>query len=260
MTKKLSLSGVILVKNEEKNIKKSIKSLSFCDEIIIIDDYSDDKTVQIAERMKAKVIKSKLNGSFSHQRNFGLEKAKGDWVLFIDADEEITKELRNEIIILIKSRQEEKLAYYIKRRDFWWGRELRFGEIKKVRDKGLIRLVKKNSGKFVGQVHEEFHSLGSVGFLKNFINHYPHPELKDFIKEINFYSTLRAKELVDQGKKTNIMEIIFFPLAKFILNYFFYLGFLDGPAGFGYSFMMSFHSFLVRSKIYQYSKIETKKL
>lgn len=250
------LSAVVLTKNEEENLKGCLSSLNFCDEIIMIDDFSTDGTLAIAKKAKTKIFQRKLNGDFSSQRNFGLKKARGDWVLFVDADERVSKPLREEIERLMRSINKGKsrnVAYYIKRRDFWWGRELRYGETRKVRNKGLIRLVKRNSGQWIGKVHESYMAKGPVGRLRSFLDHFPHPRLKDFISEINFYSSLRAKELFLKGKKTNIIEIVLFPSVKFILNYLLYLGFLDGGPGFVYAFMMSFHSFLVRAKLYQLS-------
>ena len=146
-------------------------------------------------------------------------------------------------------------AYYLKRRDFWWGRELIYGETSKIRQVGLIRLIRKNSGKWEGKVHEEFRIKNSelkIKLLNNFINHYPHQNVKELLEEINFYSTLRAREMRGQGKNSNIFEIIFYPLLKFLLTYIVKLGFLDGSAGFAYAFFMSFHSFLVRAKLYRH--------
>ena len=263
----MKMTAVVLTKNEEKNIKRCLRSLDFCDEIIIIDDYSTDNTLnQVLKTLpdgkhsrwqnsKIKIYKKKLT-DFAQQRNFGQRKATGDWVLFIDADEEISSELKNELVeFKRKDSDKEIIAYYIKRRDFFWGRELKHGEIKKIRRKGLIRLVKKEVGIWEGKVHESLKlkvQSSKLKTFKSFINHYPHQTIKDFLKTINFYSTLRAKELYDFGIKTNVFQLIFYPLGKFLLTYFVYLGFLDGPAGFVYSFMMSFHSFLVRAKLFQY--------
>jgi glycosyltransferase involved in cell wall biosynthesis len=254
------LSAVILTKNEEKNIKRCLNSVSFADEVIVVDDFSNDNTGKIAEEYKAAVYKRNLNTDFSAQRNFGISKARGDWILFIDADEEVSKGLQDEIIKLLnydKIDKEEINAYYIKRRDRWWGRELKFGEVEKTRTKGLVRLVKKNSGKWVNPVHEVLEASGPVSQLDNYLNHYPHQTVKEFLEEVNFYSTIRAKELSAKGKRTNIGEIIFYPFFKFVLNYFIYLGFLDGAAGFAYAFFMSFHSFLVRTKLFQYAQLNS---
>jgi len=260
----MKLTAVVLTKNEEKNIERCLESLDFCDEIIVVDDYSDDKTVEIVHKVLKvhkvyKVIQRKLNNDFASQRNFGLSKASNEWVLFVDADEVVSEELKKEINSLDSLlRGNDKNIYnsfYIKRRDYFWNQELKFGEVKKVRDQGIVRLVKKNSGTWMGNVHEEFRIKNSklkIAKLNNYINHYPHQTLKEFISDVNNYSSIRAEELFNRGTKTNIFEIIFFPMIKFIYNYFFNLGFLDGPAGFTYAFMMSFHSFLVRAKLYQF--------
>jgi len=254
----MKITAVILTKNEEKNIERCLKSINFCDQIIIIDDYSKDKTVKIVHQVGVgrnrpvyKIYEKKLNNDFANQRNFGLEKTTNDWVLFIDADEVMSEELKKEIVSLFHGSIVKENAFYLRRRDYFWEQELRFGEIRKARNRGIVRLVKKNSGQWMGTVHEVFHTANKVGQLNDYLNHYPHPTLKEFIKDINYYSSIRAEELFNRGVKTNIFEIIFFPFGKFIYNYFLNLGFLDGPAGFTYAFMMSFHSFLVRSKLYQ---------
>lgn len=246
------LSCVILTKNEEENIKRALDSVSFCREVIVIDDFSTDKTAEIAEKKGAIVKKRKLHGDFARQRNFGLAASRGEWVLFLDADEEITRELATEVYNVVKEKNNEISAYYIKRRDFWWGRELKYGEVKTMREKGLIRLVRRNSGKWAGSVHEVFLTSGPFGKLNSFLNHHPHSSLREFVRDVNYYSTLRARELLKQHTSVSIFDILAYPFFKFILNYFLKLGFLDGAAGFAYSFLMSFHSFLVRAKLYQY--------
>ncbi len=252
----MKLSVIILSKNEEEDLKKTLDSVAFADEVIVIDNLSTDDTAAVAEKHKAIVYKRKLENDFSRQRNFGLEKARGDWILFIDADEIITDLLQKEIKSLMQSTKDENSAYYIKRRDFWWGKELKHGEVKKVRNKGLVRLVRRNSGKWLGVVHEVFITSGSIGRLNGFIDHYPHKTVSEFLNSINFYSTLRAKELVRSGKGVSTFSILSYPIGKFFTTYIFKMGFLDGVAGFAYSFLMSFHSFLVRAKQYQYSKLD----
>lgn len=260
MEKSNLLSVIILTKNEEKNIRRCLESVrKLADEIIVIDDKSTDNTVEIAKSLSATVYERELNDDFSSQRNFGLEKAKGEWILFVDADEELTPELQKEIIKLVHTPSDMVAAqgvFYLKRRDFFWGRELKYGETKKVREKGLVRLVQKESGKWLCPVHEEFQSDKKHAYLQSYLNHYPHQTVKEFLQEVNHYSTIRAKELYKKGKKTNIFEIIAYPFGKFTLNYLFKLGFRDGAAGLAYAFFMSFHSFLVRAKLYQYWEID----
>lgn len=260
----MKISAIILTKNEEKNIERAMKSVGFCDEIIIVDDGSIDKTIENAQitndkyqiKSKIQIIKQEIRRGFADKRNWAMEKANNEWILFVDADETISPELKSKIESLVVSRQLSVSGYNIKRRDFWWGRELKFGETLKARNKGIIRFIKKGSGEWKGVVHEEFATSLPVGQLEGYMNHYPHPTLKEFIHDINIYSTLRAHELQKQGKKGSLLPILLYPTAKFILTYFIYLGFLDGAAGFAYAFLMSFHSFLVRAKLFQYTRID----
>ncbi len=252
----MKLSTVILAKNEEKNIVRAIESVEFSDEILVIDDFSTDRTTERAREMGAFIIHRKLNKNFAMQRNFGLKKSRGEWVLFLDADEFLCKELQEEIKKLLNEKPDYS-AYYIKRRDFMWGRELFFGETKNVREKGLLRLIKKGSGQWKSSVHETFVTGKLTGKLKNFIDHYPHQTLGAFLSDINFYSELRARELLRFKVNPSLWMIVAYPVGKFLNNYFLKWGFLDGAVGFLYAFMMSFHSFLVRAKLYQYTKLNS---
>lgn len=249
----MRLSTVILTKNEEKTIENTLKSVLFSDEIIVIDNFSNDNTKEIAQKYNCRTFEHELNENFAAQRNFGFQKAKGEWILFVDADEELSENLQGEIKKTIKNKS-DKDAYYLKRRDFWWGKELKHGEVRNIREKGLIRLVKRDSGSWVGSVHERFITTKSAGEFKGFIDHYPHQSVAEFLSDINFYSTLRAKELFKEHKRVGLFEIVAYPFFKFFLTYFLKRGFLDGPAGFTYAFLMSFHSFLVRAKLYQHLK------
>jgi len=241
------ISAIIIAKNEEDKIERAVKSIQFCNEVIVVDDESTDKTRERAEKGGAKVLIHAKNNDFGAQRNWAMGKAKNEWILFIDADEQVTENLKLQISNL--KFQKGVTAYAIPRRDFFWGHEMRYGETKQARTKGIIRLVKKESGIWAGSVHETFIPSGSVGKLDEFLNHYAHDSLSSFVQDINIYSSLRASELDKIGKKVNPLELIFLPFGKFIYTYFILLGFLDGPSGFVYSFIMSFHSFLVRAKL-----------
>ena len=246
------LSAIILTKNEEENIKDCLNSLKFCDEAIVIDDYSKDNTTNYARQCQAKVYNRNLDGNFSSQRNFGLEKAKGDWVLFVDADERISADLAAEIRVQGPgSKVRGVKGYCIKREDSFLGKKLKFGETSSIK---LLRLAKKDSGRWVGKVHEEWQIKGETAVLNNFLIHHRSLTISQFLQRINFYSTLRAEELFNKGHKTNIFLIFLYPKAKFIQNYFFRLGFLDGIRGFIFAIMMSLHSFMVRAKLWVMQK------
>jgi glycosyltransferase involved in cell wall biosynthesis len=245
------ISGVIIAKNEEDSIAKAISSLSFCDEIIVIDNDSTDKTAEIAKKNKAIVYHKNTQKDFSSLRNFGLEKAKEEWILFIDADEEVSKTLKDEILQLLekdKSIQGDFSGYFIKRKDYWWGKEIRHGEAGNIK---LLRLIRRGMGKWSGNVHEVLETHGEIGTLNEPLIHRPHQTVAEFIDHINAYSSIRAEELDGEHVKSTIFQIVVYPLGKFIVNYFIRLGFLDGAPGFGYAFLMSFYTFLVRSKLFQ---------
>jgi len=242
------ISTVILTKNEEKSLAKCIESVSFSQEIIIIDNGSQDKTISIAQKYATRIIEMPEKFTFSELRNRGLLEAKNNWVIFIDADERVSDELKSEILTITKNRK--YAGYYIKRRDHWWGRTLRFGEIRHAYSSGFIRIIQKETGIWSGVVHEVFQTNKKVGLLGGYIEHYPHETLKEFIADINDYSSRRARELYNQEIRVSIIEVLCVPPLKFLYTFFIQWGFLDGTQGFVYSFLMSFHSFLVRSKLY----------
>lgn len=240
------ISAIILTKNEAKNIEECIKSLTWCDEKIIIDDNSTDGTLDIAKKLGVKTYINTLS-DFSTQRNFALENAKGDWVLFIDADERISPALCFEIMQHINEPTENYAGFYFKRKDIMWGKELKYGESGTIK---LLRLARKNSGKWTGIVHEKWEISGNTTILINPLYHFPHQSVGEFLSEINYYTDLRAKELFKLKVKTDWLLIIIYTKAKFIQNYLIRLGFLDGLPGLIISLMMSFHSFLVRGKLW----------
>lgn len=241
------ISAVILTKNEEENIERSLQSLSWCDELLVIDDNSEDKTVEIAKKRGAKVYTRSLKGDFAAQRNYGLEKAKGDWVLFVDADEKVTSTLWYEIMQYTNNPINEYAGFYIKRIDNIWKKELKHGEIGNIK---LLRLAKKDAGRWEGKVHEVWKIKGKTLTLNNSLLHFPHASVAKFLKEINVYTDLRAEELFKKKRKVYWWSIILYPKAKFIVNYMFRGGFLDGMPGLVFALMMSFHSFLVRAKLW----------
>lgn len=239
------VTAIVLTKNEEKNIVDCLESLSFCDEILVIDDYSSDRTAEIAKKMGATVFVHPLDNNFSKQRNYGLNKAKNTWVLSIDADERVSKNLSDEIIKRVRENKAD--GFLIKREDTIWGKKIMYGELGSI---WLLRLAKKESGSWKGIIHEKWIINGKVNKLKSILDHYPHQTLSEFLKEINYYTDLRAKELKEEGVVVNWYSIILYPKGKFLLNYILKLGFLDGLEGLVFAIVMSFHSFLVRSKLW----------
>jgi len=167
---------------------------------------------------------------FAAERNLLLKKAKGDWVLFLDTDETISKALLSEIKNLDP---EDCDGFYIKRKIIFLGKEI--GEDK------VLRLARRNAGRWVRSVHETWSIKGKTGTLKNYIIHNTAKNLHSYIEKMNYYSGLHAKENLNEGKRSDLFKIIFYPKIKFIQNIF-------AGRGFVFSMLQSLHSFLSWTK------------
>lgn len=241
----MGLSVVILTRNNAATIKEILTNVSFADEVILIDDHSTDDTASCAAAMGAVVYTRALDHDFAAQRNFGLSKASGDWVLFVDSDERVSAPLAREIREAVNHL--DVSGMYVKRRDWMWGRALRHGETDSVR---LLRLAKKGSGVWRRPVHEVWEVTGVVGTLSEPLDHFPHPNVAQFLQDIDQYSTINAMHYRSLGMKSSWWQIIAYPVGKFIWNYYLRRGFLDGMPGMIMAVMMSFHSYLTRAKLW----------
>lgn len=245
------VSAIILTKNEERNIDSCLQSVKWCDEAIVIDDNSSDKTLEIAKKHKAIVYSHSLSNNFSAQRNFGISKARNEWILFVDSDEVVTDALAYEISSVLGLKKDQNLknlnGFYLKRSDFMWGKQLKYGETGNIK---LLRLGRKGFSRWEGMAHEEWKIDGLIGKLINPLLHFPHQTISEFLKEINFYTDIRAQELKNKKAKTYSLSILIYPLGKFLVDYFIKRGFMDGVHGLIFALIMSFHSFLVRSKLW----------
>ena len=250
------LSLLLLTKNESKNIDKNFSWLQKCKaikDIVIVDDNSEDNTVEICQKLTSKnrtvqIFTKELNNDFASQRNFGISKTKYDWVLWLDADEKPSKKL---IRFLNNFNRHQYKNYSFKRQDIFLKHKLKHGETNYL---NFTRLFNKKYGQFEGRVHEIWKSSNQEKNTKLVIFHYSHSTIKSFIQKINLYSDIRANELFTQKKSVNMFEIILFPIGKFIQNYFFRLGFLDGTPGIIMALCMSFHVFLNKSKLWHLYK------
>lgn len=245
---KNAISVVILSRNESASITRALNSVSWADEILLFDD-SDDDTIKKAKTLglgkKLKIFKVVNQHDFASLRNDALLKVSSEWVLFIDADEEVSKELAKEIQEVIS--KNENTAFYIKRRDFFLGTWLKYGETGSI---GHIKLGKYDVGKWMRPVHEYWDVKENVGSLSNTLNHYPHPTVAEFLAHIDRWTSLDAKVFFDSGVRSSRWKIICYPLGKFLQNYFLKQGLRDGMPGLIMAMMMSFHSFLTRAKLY----------
>jgi len=225
----MKLSVGIITFNEEKILGKTLESVKkIADEIIIVDSNSTDKTVEIAESFGAKVHNEEWRG-FGPQKNSVIDKCQGEWILLIDADEELSLELVDKIKEILNGKNEFDV-YKINRSSICFGKRIKYGGWS---NQYATRLWKKNSVKINNNlVHEDFLTEKFIGKIQEHINHHSYLSLSDYLIRFNRYTSLGAEEYYKKGKKTNIFGIIINPIFKFLRMYIIRLGFLDGVEGF----------------------------
>lgn len=228
MIESTKITAIIPTLNEEFNIKDAIKSVSFADEIIVIDSFSDDNTIEIAKKYKARIIQRQFD-NFSSQKNYAINLAKHNWVYILDADERVNEELKNEILAAVQN-STNFVGFYIYRAFYFFDRKIKYGGWQ--RDK-VIRLFKKGKCKYDGKlVHELIEFNGEIGFLKNKIEHYSYQNYDYYSSKLDQYTSLQAEELFKKKRKVNAYHVTIKPLFRFFSHYILRFGFLDGFPGF----------------------------
>lgn len=240
----IKISGIVITKNAENLIADCIDSLSFCEEIVVIDNKSEDRTKEIAEKMGAKVFEHN-SYDFSEARNFGLKKASGEWVIYVDSDERVSRELASEI--KSKTMQENFSAYKIKRKNFYLGNnEWPYIE-------HLERVFKKNKLKgWEGQLHESSIIEGSVGELDGYLMHYTHRDLASMLEKTIDWSRIEAELRYKKGHPK--MTWWRFPRVMMLAFFDYYLrqgGWKLGTVGLIESMYQAFSIFITYAKLWE---------
>ncbi|MGD8779432.1 MAG: glycosyltransferase family 2 protein [Ignavibacteria bacterium] len=246
------ISVTIITKNEQDNIEDCLKSVSWADEVIVVDSGSTDKTVEIAKKYTDKVYYKEWIG-FADQKTYALSLASNHWVLSLDADERITGELKDEIL---NKGLGKFNGYYIRRKNYFLDKEIKqcgWGSDYQ------LRLFLKGKTKLTDRlVHEGFAVDGKLSRLQNQMIHLTHTDLKKTFAKINDYSTLEAVEKVHR-KKVNGFTIIFNPLVAFLQHYFIRKGFLDGVHGLMVSINHAMTKLQVYMKMWELKFVKKKK-
>ena len=238
------ISVIIITFNEEKNIEECLLSVNWADEIILIDSKSTDNTVNLAKKFADKIIFTE-NTPYGLKRNIGINNASSDWILWLDADERINKELADEIKSEIVNNNFD--VYYIKRKSFFINKFIK--HCGWYPDYSLRLFKKSLCIKFDdAEVHEKLNYKGKYGKLHNEIIHFTDTDFEHYTEKMNNYTTLSANELRKLKKKSRMIDLVFRPVFTFYKMYFLKLGFLDGYTGLILCLLSAYHVFFKYAK------------
>ncbi len=242
------LSVVIITRNEANNIEECLESVKWADEIVVLDSFSNDETVNICRRYTEKIYQSKFT-NYSLQKNMVLDRATNDWVLSVDADERITPRLKTQIIKVINEESEEYAGYHIPRRNYFFGEWVRHCGLY---PDYVLRLFRKSKGRFRDKmVHESVKLNGKAGRIEEPLEHYTYACINDYIDRMKRYSSLFVQQMRRDNKKSRWYNLIVNPTAAFIKMYFLKKGFLDGKLGFIVCVLYSYYAFLKYAMLWE---------
>jgi glycosyltransferase involved in cell wall biosynthesis len=240
----MKITATIITLNEERNIARSIESLRCCDEIVVVDSGSIDRTTELAAKLGAHVVESPWHG-YAPQKNYAADQATHDWILALDADEALSESLEGEIWTL-KKKGPSYDAYTMPRLAQYLGRWILHGGWYPDRK---VRLYHRAKAKWVGDfIHESVEVNGRVGHLESNLLHYTCDSLSEHLKTMNRYTTLAAEELVFHKQRIHLRNMILDPSWNFVKTYFFQRGFLDGIEGLTIAYMAALYTFLKYAK------------
>lgn len=234
------LSVTIITHNEASNIRDCLRSVVWADEVVVVDQFSEDGTADIARNLGARVFTEPWHG-FARQKNLALERALGPWILSLDADERVSAQLREEIVTTLTQNRGIQ-GYFISRRNFFRGKWIRHG--------GwfpdyTMRLFRKGAGRFHERdVHERVVVAGRTEHLKHSIDHHTYVSVSDYVQRMDRYSRLASRELQKRGMSFSWTRSAFRPLFTFLKMYILQRGFMDGREGFFLATSYAYYTFL----------------
>lgn len=250
------LSVVYATYNEEKNLARSLESIQdLADEIIVVDGSSTDRTREIAQEYKAKVIKTTNKPIFHINKQMAMDAAQYDWVLQMDADEVVDESMRRHIQEIVSAEDMSAFApgYWLKRKNWFLNRFLTKGG---QYPDPVIRFYQRGKARLpMVTVHEQMEVDGEVGWLRGHLLHYNSPTFADYLRKANTYTTLTAQELHEQGVKSNFFSAVYYMIWKpkwtFLQLYLRHKGFQDGFAGLIFALFSGIHFALAYIKLWE---------
>ncbi|MBN2406778.1 MAG: glycosyltransferase family 2 protein [Elusimicrobia bacterium] len=251
------LTVLIPVFNEEDNIKDCLEAVKWADEILVADSYSTDRTLDIAGAYpNVRIIQREYNYS-TDQKNWAIPQASGSWVLIVDADERVPLELSDEIRAVTEDEGKPFEAYSIRRDNFFLGRRMRFSGWQ---NDFVTRLFVKGKARYEDKyVHGSLIVDGRTGRLKNRLIHYSIKDIGSYLEKIDRYSSWKAREKLEKGKKVNPVILGARPVLTFLRDYIMRLGILDGIYGLVLCGLSAFSEFLKYAKLWELKRAAVRK-
>ena len=244
----MTLSVTIITYNEEKNIVAALESIKWANEIIVVDSNSTDNTIKLAKQFTDKVIIRSWPG-YAAQKQFATEQATSEWILSIDADEQVTIELAKEIQKVISDSNNTYDGFYLSRQNYYLNKAIYHSGWS---PDYQLRLYRRGKGFWQGDfVHESVKVNGNVGKLKAKLSHYSIQSLAAHHNRLNSYTTLAANDLVSRSKKVSSLDLLLRPIIAAFRSYFWRLGFLDGFAGIIIAYFAAYYVFLKYAKAWE---------
>jgi glycosyltransferase involved in cell wall biosynthesis len=256
MTDRLKISAVVITFNEENKIERCLRSLSWAEELIVVDSFSTDRTVEICRRFTDRVYQHPWPHSSSLQRNIADRYATNDWIFALDADEVTTIGLRDEIIEEFAKGPRADL-FLIPRREYFAGKWIQAGAWYPQYKSNLYR---KSLGLWEGPIHLKVITRGTTAYLEHPILHDGYVSFKAFLDKFNYYSSIEAEgDYIKLHKRFSLMRALFKPWERFFGRFIIHRGFRDGIHGFFLAAVIAFNYFLRELKLYEYSYREKHK-
>jgi glycosyltransferase involved in cell wall biosynthesis len=241
------LSVVVITRNEEDRIRACLESVAWADELIVVDAESEDKTATIARELTDHVVVRPWPG-YAAQKNFGLDLARGAWVLSLDADENVSAALRADIERVLAA-DGPLDGYQVPRRNVFWGRWMRHGGLY---PDWQLRLFRRGRGRFGARaVHESVGVDGAVGRLAGHLEHRSYRDVADFLARAERYATLAAEDWVARGRRVHAWDFVLRPLGRFVGMYVVRGGFLDGGRGFLVAALYAYYVLIRCAKVWE---------
>lgn len=245
----MTLSAVIITKNEERNIAACLDSVRWADELVVVDACSEDRTVEIARRYTDRVFVRPWAG-YGPQKNFALDQAQSDWVLIVDADERIPEPLREEIArVLSHAGAGGPIGYEIPRRNYFYGAWVKGGGVYPDYQQ---RLFRRRAGRYDDtMVHERLTLRGTVDRLQNPMDHYSMPTIAHHVRKTMAYTSLAAREKLKQTSRISFLQVGTHHLGTILKSYFLRKGFLDGVRGIIVAMFAGMYTFVKYAKAWE---------